>query len=334
MKKTLFWPYKFPDMKETWKPQVLWIAKALEENGFEIFKHPKFICDGLNCTVYDWKQHPYFDIVVYNHADISHLIGDILPSKLNLFLKPTVPTKDYATLDTLGYGPFSSIAYHKPNFESINFSDVKNLYNTKIASWIQTKENKWGKYYTPRDISVDFDNYYLVLGQCAGDEVVTRHDFGNYIDKLESTVKELSRIDNRTIIVKLHPYMDGEYAVNNNFSKAVGERLARIDKKVKVFLGKANIHNFLEKAYCVLLANSGSGIEAMMHNKPIISWGYPEYHWVTYDLRHLSDLINAIQLKWFNKEKQAMWLYWYLEKYCIYNQQTTNNRIKELISGE
>jgi len=271
--------------------------------------------------------------VIYNHADISHLTGDILPSKLNLFLKPTVPTKDYATLDILGYGPFSSIAYQKPDFENYNSSKVEHFFDTKVVEWITAKENKWGNYYKPSDIEVEFENYYLVLGQCVGDEVVKRYDFGNYVEKLEGIVRELARIDTRTIVVKLHPYMDGEFASNNNFSKAVGERLAKIDKKVKIFIGKVNIHDFLEKAYCVVLANSGSGIEAMMHHKPIISWGYPEYHWVTYDLRHLSDLIRAINVKgWFNSEKQDKWLYWYLEKYCIFNQQTTNNRINELLS--
>ena len=129
MKKTLFWPYKYPDMKETWRQQTIWIAKALEENGYQILKHPNFICDGLNCDIYDWKKDKFLDIVIYNHADISHLTGDIAQSNCNLFLKPTVPTKYHATLDILGYGPFSSIAYYKPNFEFALF-----IYN--LLWWI------------------------------------------------------------------------------------------------------------------------------------------------------------------------------------------------------
>lgn len=331
MKKVLFWPYKFKDMKESWQKQTIWIAKVMEEEGYKVLRHPKFVCKGLNCDVYDWKKDRLLDIVIYNHADISHLKGNIAKSKLNLFMKPTVPTKYHTTLDTLGYGPFSSVTYSKPDFEKVSKKEVNKFFKTKVKNWINNKANKWGDYFKTKNQKVNFKDFYLVIGQCAGDEVVTRHDFGNYINKLESIVRELARVGDKTIIVKLHPYMDGKIAKNNNYSKTIGMKLAKISKKVKVFLGKSNIHAFLEKANCIFLANSGAGIETMMHHKPIISWGYPEYHWTTYDLRHLADLSRAIKLDWFNQEKQDKFLYWYTEKHCFYNQETARRRVGELI---
>lgn len=329
MKKVLFWPYRYKDMRESWKEQIIWLSQAFKEEGYQVLKHPNFICKGLECETYDYKRDSLLDIVIYNHADISHLTGNIAEAKKNLFFKPTVPTKYHTTLDELGYGPYSSLTYNKPDFESISDKKVKKFFDTKVIGWIKNKDNKFGD--NNKDEEVKGNNYYLVLGQCAGDEVVTRHDFGNYVNKLESVVKELKRVGNKQIIVKLHPYMDGVDAKDDKFSRQIAYRLVKLG--ADVYIGKSNIHNFLEKAHSIYLANSGAGIEAMMHHKPIIAWGYPEYHHVTYDLRHLSDLIRAIKLDWFDQEKQDKFLYYYTEKYCFYNLETARNKVREIIYG-
>ena len=333
MKKALFWPYRYSNMKESWKTQTLWLSQALREEGYIVLRHKDFKCQGLeNLIEYNWKRDKDLDVVIYNHADISHLTGNIATSKSNWFFKPTVPTKYHTTLDELGYGSFSSISYKKPSFEDCNKQEVSNFFNTKVKEWVNDRSNKWGNQYKLADEDIKDSNYYLVLGQCGGDEVVTRHDFGNYFTKLENIVKELVRIGNKNIIVKLHPFTDGTNAKDNNFSKSIALRLIKLSKKVTVYIGKSNIHEFIEKANCVILANSGAGFEALMYSKPIIAWGYPEYHWVSYNLRHLSDLIRAIKLDWFNKENCRKFLYWYTQKYCFYNLETCKRRVKELCS--
>ena len=225
----------------------------------------------------------------------------------------TVPDNYHTTLDELGYGPYSSITYAKPDFEKVNKQEADNFFNTTVNNWIKSKETKWAGRFENNVIEITDKDYYLVLGQCFGDEVVTRHDFGVYYIKLESIVKELARLTNNLIIVKLHPYTDGNLAKDTIFSEEIKAKLEKLGNNIKVYIGKSNVHNFIENAKCIILANSGAGFEAMMHHKPIITWGFPEYHWVTYDLRHLADLGRAIKLDWFDKEKQDKFLYWYME---------------------
>ena len=173
-----------------------------------------------------------------------------------------------------------------------------------------------------------------MLGQCDGDEVVTRHDFGSYVTKLEQVVRELARVDpERDIVVKLHPYMDGEFAKDNVFSNSIKQKLSVISPKVRVYTGKSNIHNFIRNARCVLMANSGAGFEALMHHKPIIAWGFPEYHHVCYDLRHLASLMQAIKLDWHDPKKSDQFLCWYMEKYCFYDLPSCERRVKELLNA-
>lgn len=330
--KAIIWGYKYDNMKAGWHQQMRWLVSALQTHGVEVCVHPKLQCLGLE-AVPKWNPaKDVIDICVYNHADVSHLIGDILPVKLNLFFKPTVPDEWHTTIDELGFGPYSTITYKKPDFENIPEEEVAHFFNTEVAGWVKDRKTKWGQFFKSTDEVIPYSDYYLVLGQCDGDEVVTRHDFGSYVKKLEQVVRELSRVDPvRNIVVKLHPYMDGEFAKDNVFSNSIKQILSNISTNVHVYTGKSNVHSFIKNARCILLANSGAGFEAMMQHKPIIAWGYPEFHWTSYDLRHLASLMQAIKLDWFDAKKQDQYLYWYMTKYCFSNQETANTRVKELL---
>lgn len=332
--KAVFWGYRFQNMRTSWANQINWVATALFELGYDISQHKSLICDLKNSVPYNHIRDNPCDLVIYNHADVSHLTGNIIDAKKTWFFKPTVPTCYHTTLDELGYGPYSSITYNKPTFEKCNLKDVQKFFKTKVKKWIDDKNTKWGNTFENKDEEVDYHDYALVLGQCGGDEVVTRHDFGSYFCKLIQVIKELIRVTDGLIIVKLHPYTDGENAKDEVFSSKIDKQIKDIEpSRIKVYRNKSNIHNFIKNAKYVVLANSGAGFEVMMHHKPIISWGFPEYHWVTYDLRHLSDLKRAVSnLDWFDKNKSDKFLYWYLEKYCFYDLETCKNRVKELLN--
>ena len=328
--KAVFWGYRFSDMKESWRPQAQWLAEALYEEGHEIVQHRSFVCALPHARPYDPALDNPCDLVIYNHADISHLMGNIVKAGRTWFLKPTVPDEVHSTLDPLGFGPYSSIAYERPDFENIHADEIAAFFTQKVSRWITNRITKWGSF-DPAKEDIAAEDYYLVIGQCGGDETVTRHDFGSHFLKLEQVVRELVHIGDRPVIVKLHPYTDGKDAKNNDFSLSLKQKIEAISPKVRVFNGKTSVHDFINYARCVILANSGAGFEAMMHHKPIIAWGFSEYHWVAYDLRHLADLTRATKLDWFDAGRQDKFLYWYMERYCFYDLPTAKRRVKELL---
>ena len=333
--KAVIWAYKCTNITAIWSQQMAWLVNALQANGITTLRHPELVCasiDGLK------KYNPLIDtdidICVYTHTDSAHLPINAIKA-VNWFFKPTVPDELHTTLDTLGFGPYSSITYEKPDFENVEVGD---FFETKVRKWIETRVNKWGNNLA-EELTIPFKDYNLVLGQLGGDVVVTQHEFGEYFSRLTAIVSEVARITKRHIVVKLHPYTGSEDNTkatykSNEFARRLQMKLEGIAEYVHVYTGKINVHNFIRNSRCVILANSGSGFDAMMHRKPIIAWGYPEYHHVAYDLRHLADLKNALKLKWFDVEKQDKFLYWYLEKYCYYDQATANNRVKELLEKE
>ena len=335
--KAVIWNYRFDDMKTSWVRQTQWLVNALQKEGVKVKVHKDLKCKSTeDLPKYNCMEDNPCDICIYNHATMGDLVGHIVKADHNWFYKPTVPDENHTTLDTLGYGPYSSITYKRPDFENVENIEVNRFFNTQVRHWIDKRTTKFDNYFYHFKNKVQevlYDDYFLIIGQCGGDSVVTTHDFGSYFVKMEQVIRELVRISDKLIVVKLHPYVDGKDAKTTTFAEMLKKKFEAISSKVKVFSGKTNIHNFIEKAYCILLANSGAGFETMMHHKPIISWGYPEYHWVTYDLRHLLDLRNAIKLDWFDEEKSDKFLYWYMEKYCYYNQETCDSRVKNLIQN-
>lgn len=336
MKNVLFWPYKYNDMLEDWRFPVYQMISAFAHYGYNILRHENFKCRDIeHASIYDFnKYRDDIDICIYNHTDISWITGNVVKSRKNLFFKPTVPEQGYTTIDELGYGPFSSVYYNKPDFEVFTENDINLFYSTDVDRWIKLRSNKWNDSFSPEKTEINEEDYYLVLGQCYGDEVVNRHDFGSYKNKIESIVAELTRVDSkRKIIVKLHPYTNGaDQPMHGGFVEVIKNEIGRIGKNVIVYTGNLSIHDFLPKARCVLIANSGAGFEAMMHNKPIISWGNPEYHWITYKLVHLADMIRAINIEnWFNEFKQKQFLYWYTKFYCFNDTKSCIRRVGELI---
>lgn len=322
--KAVLWGYSYSDMKASWARQMVWLGNALRDNGYEVIKKD-LICNGLDARDYTPADNPC-DVVIYNHVDLSDIVGNVVKANRTWFFKPTVPDEVHTTLDVLGYGPFSSITYEKPDFESV---DIGDFFDTKVRGWIDKGTIKYGPAFSKEEIP--YNDYWLVIGQCGGDSVNRRHDFGDYFTKLRQVIGELARLDKRDIVVKLHPFTDGKDATDTIFSDKLKGELEKISPKVHVYTGRIGIHNFIEGARAVILGNSGAGFEAMMHHKPIIAWGKPEYHWIAYDLRHLADLIRAIKLDWFDRRLSDKFLYWYLERYTFYNQETANRRVKELL---
>jgi len=341
----IFWPFRYAvhktspelgNLNFSWEPRFRWVAQSLLSEGFNVFRHKDFICDlGDNVKTYEPPFKDYLDLIIYNHADASEIEGNILDAERTWFFKPTVPDANQTTLDDLGYGSYSSITYEKPNFENSESHKVNCFFDHKVKSWINSNSNKWGNPFSSTEIP--HDDFILIIGQCSGDSVLNRQDFGSYLSKLRVIINHLLRSSDKDIVVKLHPHMNGsnwkqgDPDVKQNFQS----ELSSLSNRLSVYSDKSSIHSFLPKCSAVVVGNSGSGFEAMMHDKPIISFCMPEYHWVTYDLRKVCDIRRALQTQdWFDPEKSRKFLYWYMEEYCFFDQRSSNLRVKQLLESK
>jgi hypothetical protein len=325
--------YKYRSIEENWTKIIDTTIQSFLDLGFDvrISRYLKFEDDTWNHLSRGIDDSPE-NIFVYNHSWVSDVKQqEIYRGSKTIFLKPTGPTKNHFTLDPHGYASCSSISFNKPDFEGVSSDD---FFSSEVSSIIKNKQNKWSGVKSKRNLKFDGAvtdiplNHILVVCQMEGDETVNNMSFGSHLRKVERIVNHL--IDSRCrhpIVVKFPPwYNDGD---SNILSSVIPYWKS---KGVVVFEGRENIHDFLPFTRVAIIENSTAGIECIMHDVPIISYGAPEYRWITKDLRCLTNLNLYIDnLDWFDRNKSRSWITWYCKNYQCYDLKSTKNRIQEIL---
>jgi len=329
---------KFREINGNWNVMYNYIISAFNELGYDVHKSKFLQLSSCPDYVKTLSTDSDTDIYVYNHITKNYLREyKFYEGKKALFIKPTGPTEAHFTIDTLGYAAYSSITFEKPNFETIKY---KKFFNTQVSDWKESKVHKW----KDRDdlqmsspvLSVP-NNHILIIGQMPGDETVTQMSFGDHWRKLCQIVKEVSKQKTYPIVIKLHPTLKTETEKPDKKGNIRWDYYKNQIKQwkssgIKVFEDFESIHEILPHSRVAIVENSTTGIECLLHEVPIISYGYPEYHWVTFDLRHLGQLYFAMHdLSWWNKSLANSWLTWYCTVYQCYDYDSTFNRLNSLV---
>ena len=269
------------------------------------------------------KQLGHSEVVEESPADIhfyNHIVNDSQSDNM-IIVKPTAPTSKHFALDTLGYANSSSLAFNKPLQVEMRYWPKKDW--DIITDLINKKSNKWDdsillKWRKPK-IKIPED-HILVIGQMPDDETVHGFGFGDHIVKLKMIVDKLH---GENVVIKLHPRYKNPVLVKQ--WKDAGHTV--ID-------GYISIHDVLPRTRVAIIDNSTAGIECLMHQVPIISYGWPEYHWATKKLQILTELPNlAKDLDWYDKEYANNFILWYIHEYLCYDVESTKARINGIINS-
>jgi len=261
------------------------------------------------------------DLHIYNHT-----CRDLEPDmpENSVIFKPTAPTSKHFQIDTLGYANSSSITFNKPGFDSRKIDNTEWNY---INDLIKERANKWDdsimlKWKEAKNIK---DDHVLIIGQKPDDETVNGFGFGDHWKKLCMIINKL---EDENLVIKLHPSEDRKLQMEAKTIEKWKE------KGHQVITGYQSIHSVLPKTRVAIVENTTAGIECMMHDVPIISYGYPDYHWITKDLRILTELKGYINdMSWFNQRTSRKFLIWYIFDYLCYDIPSTQNRLGEILNA-
>jgi len=292
--------YKLYEHRYTYKLQFAYAANCIE-HSLDILGHEKV------------KDNP--DLHIYNHT-----CRDIEPDmpENSIIFKPTAPTGQHFQICDLGYANSSRITFTKPEYENrpiqkSELHEIQEMVNRRTNKWDITHTDKW------EEISDVKDDHILIIGQTPNDETVKGFGFGNHWDKMCQIIEKLK---DRNLVIKLHPKVSGDKEIISQW-QSDGHQ---------VISGYISIHSILQKTKVAIIENSTAGIECMMNDVPIISYGYPDYHWITKDLRILTELNNYIDdMSWFSKDNSRRFLAWYMYDYLCYDIPSTVKRLQELI---
>lgn len=309
--------YKLYDHKFEWKGNFKKAANLVEQAFQELgYK------EGLGYSGNGW--------MVYNHTCLDNMwdpIGTL--EKQILIVKPTAPTANHFTIDDLGYANSSRLTFEEPYEYEAMYSYLNPNSHMDwgiIEDLIERKANKWDdsiilKWKPAKKIPKD---HILIIGQMPEDETTNGFGFKGHFDRLVMIVERVKYLD-ISCVLKLHPKF-----------KLRGKQKDIVDKWIQggldVRTGFESIHDFLPHARVAIIDNSTAGIECLMHEVPIISYGYPEYHWVTEKLKSLSQLRGLVSdTSWHQEEKARKFIYWYINDYLCYDLNSTKRRLKECI---
>lgn len=320
--------YRFKTLHAKWGLMYENVIDALNELNFDVRISPylNFITPPKNVKVgiIDSKEDIYF----YNHTYPEAIDGTFFRGKKSFFLKPTGPTQNHYSIDPLGFSSRVTISYERPDFENIQY---KKYWEEEVTKIKKNKLCKWEKYeheFFENKVSIP-DNHILIIGQMPSDVSIKEFSFNNHLNDLERIINKLDNKD--PIVIKLHPFL--KKRSNGEYWRRIKEKIFNwMVKGHTVIYGFEDLHTILPKTKLAILENSTAGIECMMYDVPIITFGCPEYRWVCKELRQIIDLNRyKNDLSWFNRELSRKFLVWYIRDWLCYDYKSTKRRLKELL---
>jgi len=301
--------YKLYEHRYTFKGQFAYAANCIE-HAMDILGHEKV------------EDNP--DLHIYNHT--SRDTEPDMPENSIIF-KPTAPTGQHFQICDLGYANSSRITFEEPieyeyrNIQNSEWNEIQEMVSRRANKWDSAELFKWEEATGKLK-----DDHILIVCQMPEDETVKGFGFGNHWDKMCQIIEKLK---DRNLVIKLHPRISKASHIIRDLNKTI---LQWENDGHQVITGYVSIHSVLPKTKVAIVENSTAGIECMMHDVPIISYGYPDYHWVTKDLRILTMLNKYIDnIDWFNKDESRKFLTWYIYDYLCYDIPSTMKRLQELI---
>lgn len=117
--------------------------------------------------------------------------------------------------------------------------------------------------------SLHLSDYWLFVCQIPHDQVIIQSSKISVADALRKTI-ELARLHDKKVLVKPHP-------VNPSAMFELYE-ISMKNKDVVWWVNDISIHTALKHCSVAFMVNSGVGFEAMLHEKPIVTFGNAEYN--------------------------------------------------------
>jgi len=305
--------YKFHEHRYTFNGQFAYAADCIRHS-----------LDMMGYT--EAKTDIEADLHIYNHT-----ARDLEPNmqENSIIFKPTAPTGQHFQICREGYANSSAITFDDPcwwafsKYTNEEWNEIQEMVNRRANKWDSAELFKWEEATGKLK-----DDHILIVGQMPEDETVKGFGFGNHWDKMCQIIEKLK---DRNLVIKLHPRISKASHIIRDLNKTI---LQWENDGHQVITGYVSIHSILPKTKVAIIENSTAGIECMMHDVPIISYGYPDYHWITKDLRILTRLNSYIDnLNWFDKNQSREFLCWYVFRYLCSDIPTTQKRLGELLNA-
>lgn len=291
-------------------------------NCLENLSH-KTYCQPENINFDDWRYDPrdlegtpYFDKKIYVHQTKRE------KPEGNLFWMQ-MHFRELFTIDTNGWGAdHSGNNLFNPN--EISQEEATNFCEEKSRNLLASGQSKCEQ---PERTSETPRGFILVPVQIPRDYTIKHHSpitVRYFIESVQSWAIETET----QVCFKMHPFNK----VDKDLEAIIDEAAASSTFVTKV---EGNINTLINRSSGVMVINSGTGFESLVHGKPVVTFGNCDYKPVTFN----GDIIRINEARHFIINYKEEWkqlgykfIYWYF-KYHAYdvNDESTPNRLKEYL---
>lgn len=233
----------------------------------------------------------------------------------------------YFTIDAEGYAGWSSIASLESLPREVEKADFATLQENLKILHQETIEVNRSKYRQPeRGAAAPLPDSFIFVPLQVPDDAVQQLAHIP-LDGLINAMVAYARRTGERVIFKRHPSCT---------SRSIERLIRRAVRTSGVGLVEASIHDILPKAKAVVTVNSGVGLEALIHQKPVIVTGRADYGYACAQVSSVQELHHCLQNLSFNsiwQERILRFLYFYRRHYLVNecDQLTVRSRVATLL---
>jgi tetratricopeptide (TPR) repeat protein len=218
------------------------------------------------------------------------------------------PLFGHCSLDDKGFAGFASIATDHEKIESavgkLSRAALEKNHEEMFEHFVNQNISK----YTQPSTNQELPSKYVFVAMQIPTDVVARLAWLDGIALLQGVVDFYSGSDTK-IVVKRHPYCG---------SMSVQRTLKEFSERGDVILTNNSIHDVISGAQAVFVVNSGVGLEALMHLKPVIVSGQCDYSYGVHSVRSTAELRQTLERGFeLNNRRALELLYYYFNIYTV-----------------
>lgn len=214
----------------------------------------------------------------------------------------------YSTLDHAGYAGFSSVAKDHEQVRrfasNVPFEDLLRNQRALYDSVVSGNRSKYAQSHPAERIDAP---YVFVALQVAIDTVAELA----WMSGMELLKHVVRQYESRgvAVVVKRHPYCQ---------SVTVQATLRELERAGRTIVSNASIHDLIAGANAVFTVNSGVGLEALIHRKPVVVSGLCEYGYAASPVRDAGELAALVERGIPHDDRKALeFLYFYTQRYAF-----------------
>ncbi|MCM2477154.1 hypothetical protein HGO38_27250 [Rhizobium sp. CG5] len=237
----------------------------------------------------DTRQTPYR--VAARLAKHGTLSGDSGPyiayhsvgtSKQGLHVKET-DRRSYFSVDTAGYSGWSDFSKCPLPAQPIDRAAIQSFVAGERLALIAGNQSKYEQ--PDQDPARPTAPPHVFVALQVVDDAVQRLAHVHMFDMLEE-VSLACRARNIPVVVKRHPLCR---------SWEVAHVLRRGERRGLFSVSQESIHGLISKSCAVCVVNSSVGAEALLHGKPVYTFGASEYQAGTFQMRARGDFARLFE---------------------------------------